>query len=250
MRRPIVAGNWKMFKTAGETQSFFDALIPEIQNVDHCGIVVAPPYTSLAAAVEEADGTRVAISAQDVHWEQQGAFTGEVSVKMLAEIGCAYTIIGHSERRQYFGETDDWVEKKTRAAVAGGLDAIVCVGETLSERDGGNALEVVRRQIQGGLGRLTASDLSHIIVAYEPVWAIGTGRTATPEQAEEMHAAIRGQIAEIYGSESADAIRILYGGSVKPENISELMRQENIDGALVGGASLDPVSFARIIKYL
>jgi triosephosphate isomerase len=169
---------------------------------------------------------------------------------MLADLGCAYTIIGHSERRQYFGETDERVEKKTRAAVAAGLEAIVCVGETLADRDGGTALEVVRRQVREGLGQLTQSDLSHIIVAYEPVWAIGTGRTATPQQAEEMHAAIRSHMAEIYDPKIAAGIRILYGGSVKPENISELMKEEDIDGALVGGASLDAASFARIIKYL
>ena len=195
MRRPIIAGNWKMFKTIPETRAFFDALIPEIQDVEHCDIVVAPPFTALAAAAEEADGTRVSISAQNVHWEEQGAFTGEISVRMLVDAGCAYTIIGHSERRQYFGETDESVEKKTRAAMTGGLQAIVCVGETLAERDAGKASEVVRRQVDEGLGRLTDSDLSHIIVAYEPVWAIGTGRTATPEIAAEMHAEIRKIIA-------------------------------------------------------
>jgi triosephosphate isomerase len=250
MRRPIIAGNWKMFKTRSETSAFFDALIPEIQNVEHCDIVVAPPFTALPTAVEEADGTRVAISAQDVHWEEQGAFTGEVSVRMLLDAGCAYTIIGHSERRQYFGETDEWVEKKARAAVNGSLDAIVCVGETLSERDAGQALEVVRRQVQRGLGRLTETNLSHIIVAYEPVWAIGTGRTATPEIAAEMHAEIRKVFAEIFNTAAADSLRILYGGSVKPENISALMNKEDIDGALVGGASLEPASFAAIIKYV
>jgi len=249
MRRPIIAGNWKMFKTRPETSAFFDALIPLIQDIEHCDIVVAPPYTALATAVEEADGTRVAISGQDVHWEEQGPFTGEVSVKMLVEVGCTYTIIGHSERRQYFGETDETVAKKTRAAVAGGLNAIVCVGELLAERDAGEALNVVRRQVQNGLGRLTPSDLSHIIVAYEPVWAIGTGRTATPEIAAEMHAAIRKTFAEIHDEVAADALRILYGGSVKPDNITALMKEKEIDGALVGGASLDPASFAAIIKY-
>src|SRR5262245_14101616 len=164
MRRPIIAGNWKMFKTRAETQAFFDALIPEIQDVEHCDIVVAPPFTALSTAAVEAEGTRVAISAQNVHWEPRGAFTGEVSVQMVVELGCTYTIIGHSERRQYFGETDETVEKKTRAAIAGDLNAIVCVGETLAERDGGHALEVVRRQVRNGLGRLTGPDLSHIIV--------------------------------------------------------------------------------------
>ena len=239
-----------MYKTRSETSAFFDALIPEIQDVEHCDIIVAPPYTALATAVEETDGTRVAISAQDVHWEREGAFTGEVSVRMLLDAGCAYVIIGHSERRQYFGETDESVEKKTRAAVHAHLNAIVCVGETLSERDAGQAAQIVQRQMQHGLGRLTESDLSHIIVAYEPVWAIGTGRTATPEIAAEMHAEIRKTFAEIYGAAAADSLRILYGGSVKPDNISALMKKEDIDGALVGGASLDPASFAAIIKYL
>jgi len=250
MRRPVIAGNWKMFKTLGETRAFFDALIPEIQNVEHCDIVVAPPFTALQAAVEEADGTRVAVAAQNVHWEAQGAFTGEVSVKMLTDLGCEYTIIGHSERRQYFGETDESVEKKTRAAITGGLKAIVCVGEILAQRDAGQAAEVVGAQIREGIGRLTALDLSHIIVAYEPVWAIGTGRTATPEIAEEMHAGIRKTLAEIFGAAAAEAVRILYGGSVKPDNIAALMKENDIDGALVGGASLDPASFASIIKYL
>ena len=248
-RRPIIAGNWKMFKTRDETSAFFDGLIPQIQNISHCEIVVAPPYTSLSTAVVETEGTRVAISAQNVHWEEQGAFTGEVSVKMLLDSGCTYAIIGHSERRQYFGETDETVEKRTRAAVAGGLNAIVCVGEVLAERDAGQALEVVRRQVRAGLGRLTHPDLSHIIVAYEPVWAIGTGRTATPEIAAEMHLAIRKTFAEIYNEGASEALRILYGGSVKPDNITALMKEKDIDGALVGGASLDPASFAAIIKY-
>jgi len=250
MRRPIIAGNWKMYKTRAETSAFFDDLIPAIQDVEHCDIVVAPPFTALAAAVDETEGTRVAISAQDVYWEKEGAFTGEVSVGMLVEIGCTYTIIGHSERRQFFGETDEAVAKKTRAAIAGGLNAIVCVGEKLPERDAGQAVDVVRRQVRDGLGRLTPADLSHIIVAYEPVWAIGTGRTATPDIAAEMHADVRKTFAEIYEAAAADALRILYGGSVKPENISALMKKEDIDGALVGGASLDPASFAAIIKYL
>ena len=249
MRRPIIAGNWKMYKTRQETFAFFRGLIPQIQESRHCEIVVAPPFTALSTAVAEAEGTRIAVSAQDVHWEPQGAFTGEISVKMLIDVGCTYTIIGHSERRQFFGETDETVEKKTLAAVAGGLNAIVCVGETLSERDSGQAVEVVRRQVRNGLGRLTTPDLSHIIVAYEPVWAIGTGRTATPEIAAEMHAAIRKTFTEIFNEAAGNALRILYGGSVKPDNISALMKKEDIDGALVGGASLDPASFAAIIKY-
>ena len=249
MRHPIIAGNWKMFKTRSETSAFFDALIPQIQNVEHCDIVVAPPFTALSAAADEADGTRVAVAAQDVHWEKEGAFTGEISVRMLLDAGCTYTIVGHSERRQFFGETDETVEKKTRAGIAGGLNVIACVGETLSERDAGQALGTVQRQVRNGLGRLTEANLSHIIVAYEPVWAIGTGRTATPEIAAEMHAAIRKTFAEIYNEAAADALRVLYGGSVKPENITALMKEKDIDGALVGGASLDAASFAAIIKY-
>jgi triosephosphate isomerase len=249
MRRPVIAGNWKMFKTRGETDAFFEGLIPQIQTVRHCEIVVAPPFTALPAAVGDAAGTAIKISAQDVCWEKEGPFTGEVSVKMLREVGCTYTIVGHSERRQHFGETDQTVHKKTVAAVAGGLKAIVCVGELLAERDAGQAVEVVRRQVQNGLDGLTGPDLSNIIVAYEPVWAIGTGRTATPEIAAEMHAAIRKTFAEIYNEVAADGLRILYGGSVKPDNISALMKKEDIDGALVGGASLEPASFAAIIKY-
>jgi triosephosphate isomerase len=249
VRRPIIAGNWKMFKTIAETRQFFDALIPAIQDVEHCDIVVAPPFTTLAAAAEEADGTRVSISAQDVYWEPHGAFTGEIAVRMLVDAGCAFTIIGHSERRQFFGETDQTVEKKTRAAIKGGLDAIACVGESLEERDAGAAVSIVRRQIQNGLGGFSESELSHISIAYEPVWAIGTGRTATPEIAETMHAEIRKTILEIYGASAAATMRILYGGSVKPDNIKSLMECENIDGALVGGASLEPSSFASIIKY-
>src|SRR5215471_17722330 len=250
MRRPLIAGNWKMFKTVQETRAFFDALIPEIQNVEHCDIVVAPPFTALIAAAEEADGTRVAISSQDVYWKDEGAFTGEISPRMLVDAGCSYAIIGHSERRQFFGETDQSVEQKARAAINAGLHAIVCVGEMLAERDAGQASEVVDRQIRNGIGHLTSSDLSRIIVAYEPVWAIGTGRTATPEVAAEMHAEIRKILADIYGAAAADSTRILYGGSVKPDNISALMNKEDIDGALVGGASLEPASFAAIIKYI
>ena len=249
MRHPIIAGNWKMFKTIAETRQFFDALIPEIQDVEHCEIVVAPPFTALAAAAEEVDGTRVAIAAQDVYWEPQGAFTGEVAVRMLVDAGCEYTIIGHSERRQFFGETDQTVENKTRAAVGGRLNAIVCVGESLAQRDAGSAVDVVREQVQNGLSGYSETELSQISIAYEPVWAIGTGRTATPEIAESMHAEIRKTMLEMYGNKVAGTMRILYGGSVKPDNIKALMGCENIDGALVGGASLDPASFASIIKY-
>ena len=250
MRRPVIAGNWKMFKTVPETRAFFSSFLPLVSAVSHCDIVVAPPFLALAAASAAAAGSRVAISAQDVYWKKEGAFTGEVSVPMVLDAGCQYTLIGHSERRQFFGETDETVNEKARAAIAGRLQPIVCVGETLAERDAGKAAEVVRRQVRQGLAQLTESDLSPMIVAYEPVWAIGTGRTATPETAAEMHGEIRRTIGEIWGPKAAAAMRILYGGSVKPDNIQELMRREDIDGALVGGASLDPASFAAIVKYL
>jgi triosephosphate isomerase len=239
-----------MFKKAAETGDFFTQFLPLVASVSHCDIVVAPPFTALAAASAASAGSKVAISAQDVYFEQEGAFTGEISIPMLLDAGCRYTLIGHSERRQLFGETDETVNKKTRAAVVGGLKAIVCVGETLTERDSGQAESTVRRQIQNGLAELTEFDLSSIIVAYEPVWAIGTGRTATPETAAGMHGEIRKTIEESFGAKAAGEIRILYGGSVKPNNISELMQREDIDGALVGGASLDPASFAAIVKYL
>jgi len=252
-RRPIIAGNWKMFKTTAETRTFISEFVPLVSGVSHCEIVLAPTFTALAVAawaLKSSTGSTVALSAQDVYWEKEGAFTGEISVSMLLDAGCTYTIIGHSERRQFFGETDETVNRKVRTAIAGGLQAIVCVGETLAERDAGKAAEVVRRQVRNGLAQLTEVDLSPIIVAYEPVWAIGTGRTATPEVAAGMHSEIRKTIGELFGAKAAAAIRILYGGSVKPNNISELMQREDIDGALVGGASLDPASFAAIVKYL
>jgi triosephosphate isomerase len=250
MRRPIIAGNWKMFKTIGESRAFFESFNPMVRDVSHCDIVIAPPFTALAACADAAAGTGIAISAQDVFWESDGAFTGEVAVRMLQDAGCLYTLVGHSERRQFFGETDVTVNRKAIAASKAGMKEIVCVGETLQERDAGQASDVVRRQVRDGLAQLTASDLSPIIVAYEPVWAIGTGRTATPDVAASMHAEIRKIIAEIWGQGAADATRILYGGSVKPGNIAELMQREDIDGALVGGASLEAGSFAAIVKYL
>ena len=250
MRGKAIAGNWKMNKDQAESSSLITELKAKIgAGVDGVQVIICPPFTSLALASELIKGSPIKIGAQNMYHEDEGAFTGEISPKMLKSVGCTYVILGHSERRQYFDETDEWVEKKTRAAVNGGLEAIVCVGEMLAERDAGQAAEVVRRQVRKGLGQLTEANLSHIIVAYEPVWAIGTGRTATPEIASGMHAEIRKTFAEIYNAAAADALRILYGGSVKPGNISALMKKEDIDGALVGGASLDPASFAAIIKY-
>ena len=249
MRRPVIAGNWKLFKTQTQTRDFFRALLPELEGCDHCDVIVAPPFTALQTAVEAIQGSSVAISAQDVYWEEQGAFTGEVSAPMLRDVGCQYSIIGHSERRQYFGETDQTVSRKISAVIGQGMKAIVCVGETLEERESGAAEETVQRQLRDGLAQLTGPELSNIIIAYEPVWAIGTGRTATPEIAEQMHAAIRGVVSGIYDEAAAGALQILYGGSVKPENITELMGQADIDGALVGGASLQADSFAAVVWY-
>jgi triosephosphate isomerase len=249
MRRPVIAGNWKMFKTREETRAFFDAFKPLVTSCTHCDIVVAPPFTALATAVECARGSSIAIAAQNAHWEKQGAFTGEVSMGMLVESGCRYVIIGHSERRQYFGETDDWVHRKVKAALEAGLAPIVCVGETLGEREGNLTHAVLKRQFEGSLGALTGADFSRILLAYEPVWAIGTGRTATPEIAADAHRYLRGLAASQFTLDRASALRILYGGSVKPDNIRGLMAQVEIDGALVGGASLDANSFAAIVNF-
>lgn len=249
MRRPVIAGNWKMYKTRAETLAFFSAFLPLIQSAEHCDTVVAPPFTAICAAVEATHGTKVSVGGQDLHWQTEGAFTGEVSGRMLAESGCTYVIVGHSERRQFFGETDDSVHRKTKAALAANLTPIVCVGELLVEREGNQTEAVLKRQFEGGLGALTPAEFSRILIAYEPVWAIGTGKTATPEIAAEAHRFIRGLAAAHFTTEQAFALRILYGGSVKPDNIKGLMAQAEIDGALVGGASLDPKSFAAIVNY-
>jgi triosephosphate isomerase (TIM) len=249
MRRPIIAGNWKLFKTPLETRDFFAAFRPLVNGVDHAEVILAPPFTALEAAVDATADSTIAIGAQDVFWESEGAFTGEISAPMLADIGCRYVIVGHSERRQYFGETDETVARKLPPVVAAGMDAILCVGETLSERESGEAEIIVSRQLKGGLAKLTGPDLSHIIVAYEPVWAIGTGQTATPEIAQQMHKVIRDVVSREKGDAVAQNLRILYGGSVKPANIAELMRAPDIDGALVGGASLEADSFAKIVRY-
>ncbi len=249
MRRPVIAGNWKMYKTQAETRAFFEAFKILVAGSAHCEIVVAPPYTALTAAVEAARGSAISIAAQDVFWEKEGAFTGEVSTRMLLEAGCRGVIIGHSERRQYFGETDETVNKKLKAALEAGLTPIVCVGEVLAQREAGETNAVLERQFSGGLAALTGADFSRIILAYEPVWAIGTGRTATPEMAAEAHKHLRQLAAARFTPERASALRILYGGSVKPDNIRGLMAQVEIDGALVGGASLDPQSFASIVNF-
>jgi triosephosphate isomerase (TIM) len=249
MRRRVIAGNWKMFKTQAETRAFFTAFAPLVSASKHCDIVIAPPFSAIPAAVEAAKNTKIAISAQDVFWEKEGAFTGEISTSMLVEAGCRYVIIGHSERRQFFGETDESVAKKTKAALTAGLTPIVCLGELLSHREAGQTHQVCQTQFLGGPGSLTPGEFSRILVAYEPVWAIGTGRTATPEIAAEVHRFLRQCAAEKFSAAHASALRILYGGSVKPDNIQGLMAQEELDGALVGGASLDAKSFATIVNF-
>jgi len=248
-RHRVIAGNWKMYKTIADTRAFFSAFTPLVANSTHCDIVVAPPYTAISAASDAAKSTSIAIAGQNVSWSKEGAFTGEISAAMLAEAGCRYVIIGHSERRQLFRETDDNVAKKSLMALSAGLIPIVCVGESDEERTAGLEQEVLKRQFSGGPGALTPDEFSRILIEYEPVWAIGTGKTATPEIAAAAHRFIRQCAAEQYSAPHASALRILYGGSVKPDNVKGLMAQEELDGALVGGASLDPKSFASIVNF-
>ena len=247
MRTKIVAGNWKMNKTASEAAALIEGIKKELAGFTQVEAVVCPPFTDLKDAAAACAGSNVALGAQNIHWEASGAFTGEISASMLKDLGVKYVIVGHSERRQYFGETDETVNKRTKAALAAGLIPLVCVGETLEERDGGKMEAVVVRQTKAGLDGLGA-DLAKVVVAYEPVWAIGTGRTASPAQAQEVHALIRRTLAEIGGKAVADTIRIQYGGSMKPDNAKELMSQPDIDGGLIGGAALKADSFAAIIK--
>jgi triosephosphate isomerase len=250
MRKPVIAGNWKMYKTVSESVETALALKPKVANANHCEVVIAPVFIALKTVADRLEGSNIKVAGQDCSTEiEEGAQTGEVSAAMLKDAGASYVIVGHSERRQYYCDTDLFVRKKTQAAIVAGLTAIVCVGESLAQRDQGSAESVVSGQIEGGLSGLTASDLDRIIVAYEPVWAIGTGRTATPEQAQEMHAFIRRVFAQRHSPGAAEALRLLYGGSVKPDNIAGLMVQPDIDGALVGGASLKAESFAEIVNY-
>ncbi len=240
-----MAANWKMNKTSGETREFIKTFKPLVADVRETEIVIAPPFTSLQAAADLLEDGNIRLAGQDVFYEVSGAYTGEVSPLMLKDAACSYVIVGHSERRQYFGETDETANRKAKAAQDAGLTVIFCIGETLEEREAGNTFDVLKRQTTEGLRGVSADGL---VVAYEPVWAIGTGKTASPEQAQEAHRFIRSELATMYGG-AADTIRILYGGSVKPDNISSLMSKEDVDGALVGGASLKVDSFAAIVKY-
>lgn len=248
MRTPLIAGNFKMFKTVAETVAYVNdlrALVSPVRGVD---VAIAPPFTSLAAAADAAKGSAIAVGAQDMYWEREGAFTGEISAAMIQGTGATHVIIGHSERRTLFGETNDSVNKKTHAALTAGLVPIVCIGETLDQRDRNETLAVLDRQIKEGLDRITGEQLAGLVLAYEPVWAIGTGRNATPAQAGEAHFHIRQRLKQWFGLDASERCRVLYGGSVKPDNIAKLIAEPDVDGALVGGASLDPKSFFAIIQ--
>jgi triosephosphate isomerase (TIM) len=249
MRKKLIAANWKMYKTPDETFAFMNDFLRNVAEHTRDEIVVCPPYVCLPAAVQAARHSNVQIGAQNMFWEKEGAYTGEVSAGMLLGVGCTHVIIGHSERRQYFGETDDTVNRKLKVALAAGLVPIVCVGEVLQEREAGMTDEVLRRQCSVAFRNIGGEHAGTVVVAYEPVWAIGTGKTATPQIAADAHHVVRAEAAKALGREIADDMRILYGGSVKPDNAKALMSQAEIDGALVGGASLDPKSFAAIVKY-
>ena len=250
MRKPIVAGNWKMNKTVAEAKDLVAGIVRELGDFKGVDVVVCPPYTALNAVGEllAESQSQVDLGAQDMHWEKSGAYTGEVSAPMLRELFCHYVILGHSERRAYFHETDDVVNRKVKAALGGNVTPIVCVGETLEQREAEATDQVVEAQVRGSLEGLSEDELAKIVVAYEPVWAIGTGRTATPEQAQEVHAHIRGVVSNMSGSSVAESLRIQYGGSMKPDNAKELIGQPDIDGGLIGGAALDPRSFVEIIQ--
>ena len=248
MRKIIIAGNWKMYKTLKEGEDLTVALKRELYDVENVDIVVCPPYTLLAYIADALETSNILVGAQDIYWQDEGAFTGEVSGKMIKDTGCKYVIIGHSERRQFFGETNETVNKKIKAALKYELTPIVCVGETLTQREAGKTFAVLDEHVKGAFSGLTEEEAEKAIIAYEPVWAIGTGKTATPDQAQEVHKYIRGLINKLFSEDLANFIRIQYGGSVKPENTLELMKQPDVDGALVGGASLQVASFASIVK--
>lgn len=249
MRKKVIAANWKMYKTPDEARAFMSAFLPLVAGHTRDEIVICTPYVDLPVVIEAAKGSNVAIGAENMHWEKEGAYTGEISAGMLLATGCTHVIIGHSERRQYFGETDETVNRKVEVALEAGLTPIMCVGEVLQEREANLTEDVLRRQIARGLSGISGKKAAKLIVAYEPVWAIGTGKTATPQMAADAHAVIRSEAARVLGEETANNLRILYGGSVKPQNAHDLMSQEEIDGALVGGASLKPDSFKEIVNW-
>jgi len=249
MRTPLLAGNWKMYKTPAETTAFFEKFLPLVAQSTHADILICPPFVDIAAAVAATAGSRVAVGAQNCEYRKEGAYTGEVAPGMLKAAGCSHVIIGHSERRQYYGETDATVLLRTRVALECGLTPVVCVGELLAEREAGRTDEVLAVQFSGGISGLSAEQFARVVIAYEPVWAIGTGKVATPAIAEEAHKLIRGLAGAQFGAAAAAQVRILYGGSVKPDNVKGLMAQPDIDGGLVGGASLDAASFAAIVNF-
>lgn len=249
MRKPVIAGNWKLFKTKPEAGLLALELKKLVGSVTHCEIVVGPTFTALDEVSRQLKGSAIKVAAQNLYWKDSGAYTGEISGPMLKAVGCEYVIIGHSERRQYFGETEETVNLRIKAALSNDLIPIFCIGETLEERQANRTYDVLTRQVVGGLEGIPDGQVSRIIIAYEPVWAIGTGQTASNEQAQEAHAFIRGLLAERYANHVAESCRILYGGSVKPSNVDGLMAQPDIDGALVGGASLEAKSFARIVMF-
>jgi triosephosphate isomerase len=248
-RLPFMAGNWKMNKTVAEAVDLIKQLKTSVAGVEGVEVAVAPPFTALYAVQKELEGSPIRLAAQNLFWEEKGAFTGEIAPPMLKEVGCHYVILGHSERRQFFGETDETVNRKIKATLSQGLNVIFCIGETLKEREEGKTFAVIERQVTGGLKDIPKEEMRSIVLAYEPVWAIGTGKTATPEQAEEVHRFIRKKLEGLYSKEIAEGTRIQYGGSVTPENVKGLMGQENIDGALVGGASLKSDTFSKIVRF-
>jgi len=248
MRKPFIAGNWKMYRNLSEAKELASALKAAVGDFFPVDVALCPPSTNLSTVSEAVKGTNIKVGAQNLYWEAEGAYTGEISAGMIASCGAEYVIIGHSERRKYFAETDETVNHRLKAALIGNLKPIVCIGEVLEEREADKTIDVVKTQLEGALGNLRDADMAKVTIAYEPVWAIGTGKTATPQQAQEVHKFIRMWLAEKFSGECADAIRILYGGSVKPENIAQLMKEEDIDGALVGGASLKKDSFVAIVK--
>jgi triosephosphate isomerase len=248
-RKPLIAANWKMYKTPAQAQEFMKNFLPLVTNHERDEIVVCPSFTSISVVIAAVTGSGVAIGAQNMHFADEGAYTGETSPLMLKAIGATHVILGHSERRQYFCETDEMINKKLKTALQHRLVPIVCVGEVLAEREAGKTEEVLLRQTRGVLAGITAGEAAPIVIAYEPVWAIGTGKTATPQMAAEAHGVIRREVGRLLGGEIAGNLRILYGGSVKPDNATTLMHEEDIDGALVGGASLDPLSFSKIVDY-